>query len=354
MQQVNLSKMLFKKVVGMSPVTSVDIYGGLLANRLLYFFDDNRQKVCLSDMAERLKTGECVYPIATAIDARSAVAHNAPWFEFTPHEIGCTEFGAFIPTWSYGRKFRAGKSTSFRPEVTLGFQLGTYGSAFGVHIGLAWKHIENTITDSWFKDSMDKMVKQYEGKRLFWADVHNFMAGIPGNPFKDRMYLKLVDAGLAFNLPYPPVSGERAQRTPDVLIFCNMSAEHGAHALLKCEEYAREKNLPFPVIDYDGISERTMSIFRDENDTSVPVVIYMPRFSDHELWDEKKSDPEYSAYKNLEDFDIDECAEYGFCRTKKFKYTQEQSAQLINQMEFNVVVNKEKILDAIREVAERE
>jgi len=348
-----ISSMLFKKMMALSPVTSVDVYGGLLANRLLNFFGDSRQSVCLSDLAERVKTGEWVYPICTAIDARSAVAHNAPWFEFTPHEIGCQEFGVYIPTWAYGRKFKNGTSTNVRPEVTLGFQLGTYGSAFGVHVGYAWRVIEKTIENSSFKKFMDKMVKQNEGKRFFWANIHNFMAGIPGNPFENRMYLKLVDAGLAFNLPYPPVSGERSTRASDVLIFCNMSAGQAEVALMHCEEYARARNLPFPVIDYEGISQRTISIFKDESDRSIPIVIYMPRVSDHALFNQKKSDPAYQHYKNIEHFDFERCVEHGFCKTKNFKYTLHQSQQVMNQMEFNVVANKEKIIDAIRWAVEK-
>ncbi len=350
-----ISAMLFKKIVGLSPVTAVDIFGALLANRLLSFFGDQRQRIRLSDLTDKVETGNWPYPIGTAIDARSAVALDAPWFEFTPHEIGCDSFGAYIPSWAYGRKFNQGRSTSFRPEVNLGFQLGTYGSAFGVHIGLAWQTIEKTITNVAFKNFMEKLVNKYEGKRFFWADVYNFMAGLAGNPFKDRRYLKLVDAGLAFNLPYPSVSGERsARKSSDVLIFCNMSASKVKRALMKCEEYARVRNLPFPVIDYDGISKRTVSIFKDESDRSIPVVIYLPRFSDHVLWNEKKDDLSYSDYSSLEGFDIGSCVKSGFCKTTRFTYTKEQSGKVIDQMEFNVVVNREEIIDAIRWVVERE
>jgi len=32
------------------------------------------------------------------------------WFEMTPFEVGSEDFGAYIPTWSFGRLFRNGRS----------------------------------------------------------------------------------------------------------------------------------------------------------------------------------------------------------------------------------------------------
>jgi phospholipase A2 len=350
-----MDDMLRKKFLGLNPMTVVDVYGGLLANRLLNFFGDHRQLVYLSDLAEHIKNGDYVYPIFTAIDARSGVAFDAPWFEFTPHEIGSAEFGIYIPTQAYGRRFNAGKSISLAPEVSLGFHLGTFGSAFGVHMRYAWSEIESTISESWFKKMMTNLVEQYEGKRFFWANVNNFMFGLffEGNAFEKRRFLKLVDAGLAFNLPYPPVSGERPERKPDVLIFCDMSAAGGEHALRKCEAYARKRNLPFPRVNYKGITKRTITIFKDDTNSAVPVVIYMPSLSDHDLWEKNKLNPQCSAYGSIDNFDIDQCVKNGFCKTTNFQYTRHQSQQVMDQMEFNVVANKEKIIDAIGWVVEK-
>jgi hypothetical protein len=63
-----------------------------------------------------------------------------------------------------------------------------------------------------------KLVDPFTGKRVdaTWAEVFNFMYGIPGNELQSRPTIKFVDAGIDFNLPYPPVSGERPERT---LIF---------------------------------------------------------------------------------------------------------------------------------------
>src|SRR5205807_2703719 len=187
----------------------VDFYGGLLANRLLAFFGDKAQEVKLSDLQQRLIDGSYPYPLFTAIDARSAEAHAPHWFEFSPHEIGSADIAVYVPTVAYGREFEEGVSKNKHSEVSLGFQLGTYGSAFGVHLEMAWQEVEEFVSDAVLKKFMSQLAMQYAGKRVFWAEVPNFMYGLSNNPWQDREFLKLVDAGLAFNFPYPPVSVER-------------------------------------------------------------------------------------------------------------------------------------------------
>jgi phospholipase A2 len=348
-----ISSMLGQKIVFREPITSVDIYGALLANRLLVDFGERRQLVRLSDLHERIRNADYPYPLFTAIDARMRAFKDPAWFEFTPHEIGCAEFGAYIPTWAYGRKFDAGTSVNFAPEQSLGFQLGTFGSAFGVHVEYMWDQIAHKLPNSWFKALMTHIVKKNAGKRAFWAALPNYMFGMKKQEISERTYLKLVDAGLAFNLPYPPVSGERVERKSDIILLCDMSATGKGHALLKAEQYARSRGLKFPVIDYTDIHLKTMSIFKDDADSSVPLVIYMPRFADQLLWQENKSNSLLSKYRSIENFDVENCVKKGFCSTYNFQYSPEQSQKLIDLMEFNVMVNKDAIIEAIYSVVER-
>lgn len=46
------------------------------------------------------------------------------WFEFTPYEVGCEELEAWVPMWSFGRKFENGKDVEKLPEQTLDILLG--------------------------------------------------------------------------------------------------------------------------------------------------------------------------------------------------------------------------------------
>jgi hypothetical protein len=89
-------------------------------------------------------------------------------------------------------------------------------------------------------------------------------------------------------------------------------------------------------------------VFKDDTDSSVPVVIYMPRVSDKNLWKKKKYRRLLSMYKSIDGFNVDKCVTKGFCKTANFQYKREQSEQLIDQMEFNVVVNRARIIHEIR------
>jgi phospholipase A2 len=344
------------------PITIVDLYGGLLANRLLEGFGTNRQLVYLSHQARRVANGTFPYPIYTAVDGSAKVAHDASWYEFTPHEIGSSLFALYVPTWAFGRKFYAGQSLDYAPEQSLGFLLGTFGSAFAVHFGRAWEEVTAEFSDNFLKQAIEEYVlKSITGNRVFWAEVYNYMKGMSdiANTYErlnERETLKMVDAGLAYNLPYPPISGQRPERFANIMIFLDSSAGKLPNEFMKVEAYARQNNLKFPKIEWTDLDKKTISIFKDETDPTVPVVIYMPRISDPQLWEENKANNAYEKYNNsISYFDMEVCTNEGsFCTTASFKYTESQSQQIVDLMEFNMIVNKDKIIDAITWVIDQQ
>lgn len=344
------------------PITTVDLFGALIANRLLDGFGEDRQMVHLSQQAVRVQDGSMPYPIYTTVDGSEKIAAEPHWYEFTPHEVGSAAFGIYVPTWAYGREFYEGKSLDFAPEQSLGFILGTCGSAFAVSVGFVWDSLVDSLSNIIFKELMERyVITPLKGKRVFWSEVHNYMRGIQNIPnayanLQERFTFKLIDAGLMFNLPYPPVSSERAERNADVLIFLDASAGPLPEELKKTEKYARTHGLKFPVIDYTDLDKKTCAVFRDETDVSIPVVIYMSRVSDAQLWHSHQADPKFSQYSNLEGFDMEQCTnESGqVCNTLNFEYTEEQARQVMNLMEFNMVVNKENIIEQLNWVIDRQ
>ncbi len=348
----NIIDMLSVKLGFDEPITIVDIYGGLLANRLLNHFGSDCQRVYLSQQVERIKNADIPFPIYTAIDAREAVAREPHWYEYTPYEIGTPYFGVYVPSWAYGRQFKDGQSTDFAPEQSLGFLMGTWGSAFGVHFGRAWDEVMGKVPSVIIKPYIEKkLVDSLTGKRInaSWATIFNFMYGMQGQELAQRETIKFVDAGIDFNLPYPPVSGERPERKADIMIFLDFSGGSLISSMKKIEEYAQRKGLKFPKIDYSALEKKTMSIFKDASDPSVPVVIYFPRISDMELWQAHKSKSEFSKYKSIEGFDFEKCTNSltGACGTSSFKYSAQNSQKIMDQMEFNIMVHQDQILEEI-------
>lgn len=354
----NIIDMLTVKVAFDEPITTVDIYGGLLANRLLNYYGTDAQRVYLSQQSDRLKNADIPYPIYTAIDARQAVASEPHWFEYTPHEIGSPSFGVYVPTWAYGRLFNNGQSLDFAPEQSLGFFMGTFGSAFGVHFGRAWDEIVEQIPGTTIKSIVErKLIDPNSGKRVntSWAEVFNFMYGMAGQELVERKTIKFVDAGIDFNLPYPPVSGERPERKADIMLFLDFSGGSLLHGMKKTEEYARRKGLKFPKIDYKDLETKALSVFMDSEDPSVPVVIYCPRISEEGLWAKNKSDTAWSKYNSLDGFNFTECTNdfTGICGTTYFKYSSQNSLKLMDQMEFNIMIHKDQIINTINHVIDQ-
>src|SRR5690606_27664772 len=82
--------------------------------------------------------------------------------------------------------------------------------------------------------------------RISAAKVANFSYGMSQSKRKDDKILALSDAGIDFNLPYPPISGERPERKVDIIIFLDASAGiKEAPELKAAEKYARDRNLKF-------------------------------------------------------------------------------------------------------------
>jgi len=363
-----LIDLLLIKIAFGQKITIVDLYGGFLANRLLSDFGDARHRVYLSQQTERIKDANWIFPIYTAV--RRGVGVLPTWYEFTPYEIGSPTLNLYVPAWAYGRKFVDGGSVDFAPEQSLGYNFGTFGSAFAVTFSQMYEELlagvsgfEKIVLEFIF----DKILKQVAGEsrfvaigqkrvKLSWAEVFNFTRDMPTSPIKDKKIIKLVDAGIEFNLPYPPISGERSEeRKADVIVFLDYSGDiTNSQELKKCEDYARNKGLKFPIINYTGLAEKAVSVFKDENDSEVPVVIYLPLIKDAALWQEYRNKPGFEQFQQyLDTFDPILCEEKYFCSTFNFQYDPEQAEQLSAQTEFNLKASMDKIVEAINWAVDR-
>src|SRR5438445_3586878 len=104
----------------------INIYGDLLAHRLLETLGDKKYALCLSDLAERIQDGTYPYPICVAIDGRDqkAAIEDPTVYEFTPHTIGEHTNNTAIPSWGKGRTYKHDKSIDKTPEKNLADDMG--------------------------------------------------------------------------------------------------------------------------------------------------------------------------------------------------------------------------------------
>ncbi|MDZ4151230.1 hypothetical protein, partial [Methylicorpusculum sp.] len=218
--------------------TLVDFYGGLLANTLLDEFGSACQRQHLSEQAKLLVDGSRVLPIYTTVSAKES--QDRFWYEYTPFEIGSARFGQYVPSWAYGRKFNKGVSLDFAPEQSFGYLMGSFGSAFALTVERILKEKANLLEGA-FMSMLEKinfqevalksvmfalvqpLLQEMLKSRISAGRIWNYTYGMPTSALADKSKLSFVDAGLDFNLPYPPISGERPKRMADVIIFLDSS-----------------------------------------------------------------------------------------------------------------------------------
>lgn len=355
---------LFKKYLFQQTIGSIDFWGAIIVNNLL-----EKQNLKLSDQAANVQTGQSLFPIYTAIDANNNNL-NYTWHEFTPFDVRNVVTDEYIPVWSLGRTFSNGSSVDNAPEQSLGLYLGTFGSAFTISpeemlnmqdpnaINNFYNYLATAITAPLNKIPGVNLSNSDIAsgiKKLFTATIpitEVLMPGFSPNEIANmRLYpselrnfstkaqffqnLILVDAGIDFNLPTPPLL--KSERNIHAIIIFDASANVRTTAdFQKAQAYAKLHGLKFPTItddDFKNVGNDSINIFMDKNDKDVPLVIYVPNLKDpvfakdasfnemiKQYTDPK--DPNYlpgcftlTELQSLKNFDTEECTSNGECST---------------------------------------
>ena len=334
-----LKNVLIPKVLYNQNISLVDVYGGLLAEVLFNELPkEERQKVLITDLAKDVEKGIYPMPIGTAVNITTT---DYFWFEFTPYEIGTTYLNAFCPSWGFGRRFIEGKSVNYPPELSLGYMLGIFGSAFNASIEDVVMLQAKGIKLNFLRDLLLKIPQKTDtgDYRIFPVDLPNITYKISGdvadNKFKNVRDLKLGDGGIAFNLPTPPLL--RPERRVDIIIIFDASAgiPKGSNELKKAEQWARRNKLPFPPIDYAEAHKKPVSIFEA---SGAPTIIYIPLIGNESYFKKNNLKP------------IVPTKRFG---TFNFKYSKEDINILSGLVNYNIVENKDIILDSIKRVIDR-
>lgn len=335
------------KYVSGQPVGFVDLYGAFIANDLFDGFSTDKITVRLSEQAQKIETGDYPFPLYTAIAGQDNETEHL-WYEFSPYEVGAAWLDAYVPTWAFGRKFKNGISVTNAPEQPLGTLLGTFGLAVGITVERMFSEagISEHMSSALLKTIIRNILQSYDDARPISAEYLNFVYGIKDRLFNDLNIIHLVDAGINCNLPYVPVSGQRAQRKSDLIIIFDASAGAVGAELKKVQEYALAHKLPFPPINYMDISAHAVSVFKDENNPDVPVVIYVPRVVDAQLLELHQQDLA-DLYARLHNFDIEKCIADESCNTFNFLYSPEHARRLTALGEFNARMAADDVLKNI-------
>lgn len=344
------------------PYTTVDLYGGYL---MQYLLPESLRFTYLSLQSNEIQSGALPFPIYTAIRADGKTGDlvhlNNRWYEFTPYEIGASWLakspstlptGMYIPSWSFGRSFSKGQSTDFVFEQPLALNMAIFGSAFALHIGKAYSELSKKGSIASLLAT--PLILVDEKRQIAAAAFKNFTFGMATSEISDQPNIQMVDAGLAFNLPFPPVSGEYGNRKADILIFIDASADqaHKGNALIQVAEYAKEHNLHFPDLDQDernsedpGLTRLAGASFNARIDTSFR--IFMSDYADAPLVIYIRFARDTQDRETVPNF-VETCMQLkGSCNTFNFQYPRPVAEGVITLMKNNILLNAAPLRQAI-------
>jgi phospholipase A2 len=333
----DLVHVLWKKSVHGQHISIVDLYGVFLAHTFFHNIDTKhgRQDIFLSNSQRRVINGDSFLPIYTAVEVNNGDLH---WATFTPYEFGIDDFNMNIPIWSLGREFKNGESVDFAPELSLGFLMGVWGSALSGSVRNLLETQKSALPQTLFNALNDVFVELgVSDLRMAAIKVFNPLYGVEGASVRNIKKFNLMDAGYSINLPFPPLL--KKERKIDVIIVMDASADvfKGAPALSQSVKYAKSKGIPLPKIDFSAITRRQVNVFADNEGTKAPTVIFLAPVKNKNY--DPKFDPEKTMGKAY--------------ATEKFVYKGRDVEKLSGLIRQNIVDNKRKILDAIRNKIEQ-
>lgn len=211
----------------------------------------------------------------------------------------------------------------------------TLGSTFAYVNSPAVANAVSQYTGGTLQDAVGFLTDENYGA----ATIPNFTYGMLGSPLTTTESISLVDGGFdvingnRLNLALMPLL--RPERDMDVIFVCDSSGIlENAPALKAAEDRARASGLKFPRIDYTDIHKKPISIFIDERDATVPIIIYMPAVANPALG---TFDPTRAP----------------FAATTNFTYLPSQSETLVRWTEATMVTYKDLIIEQLKKAVER-
>ncbi len=317
--------------------------------------------------------------------AKQQKADNGLWMEFNPEYVGFEYFsngnrsGAWAPSFALGRQFTTeitatpkrwyrifqnnktiGWESEAAPAQTLDYWAGTWGSAFTVApkdiyrifygaststdttvTGISKNDEGNSIAGrliGYFGSVIDpigavgSVSDAAKNVRLFPAKFNNF-AVFSDSPFKDSTTITAVDAGIDFNLPFPPLL--RSERDIDLIIVGDWSPQESdffAKELVLAERWAKKQNTPvvhvaFPIIENSLVYQQIKKSLDENKSVALPPMILFNEFEDGQSGPAILYIPLIDNDFNDPDFSIDTCLK-GACSTFNFNYSPDDIQKL--------------------------
>uniref|UniRef100_A0A663EB31 Phospholipase A2 n=1 Tax=Aquila chrysaetos chrysaetos TaxID=223781 RepID=A0A663EB31_AQUCH len=369
----------------------IDLWGLVLESLL-------HDGVQLSDQQRAIDRGQNPLPIYTAVNVKNnySTLDFKEWVEFTPYEVGLQKYGAFVRAEDFGSEFFMGRLMKKVPESRICFLEGMWSSLFSLNVLYIWNssHSSEDFWHRWTRDKIDNIGKSsyffltvtrlctppgplssaLRGAltdRPCVAQEHNFLKGFqmhndylenkhfcrwkdtvldtfPNELTQSEEFLSLVDTGFFINTSIMPLL--KPERKVDVILHLNYSA---GSQIQTCK-YCSEQGILFPRVDLSEKDRKNLKecyLFDGAETPGAPVLLFFPLIND--TFQKYKAPGQKRSESEMEDGKVDlygRCSPYS---TYSIQYTEKAYDRLVQMGEYNILNNKDLIMQALHTAVAR-
>uniref|UniRef100_A0A8C3U007 Phospholipase A2 n=1 Tax=Catharus ustulatus TaxID=91951 RepID=A0A8C3U007_CATUS len=358
----------------------------------------------LTDQRKALEHGQNPLPFYAVLNVKEekfGTFKFREWADFSPYEVAIPKYGVSIPSEYFDSEFFMGRRVKRLPESRICYLEGLWTNIFTRNLldGLYWSSNSNEFWERWSQDMVDiekhspeeditvieppsclsgklyEMFQDIMTKRPLLGKSHNFLRGLefhkdyihqkkfiewkdtvldgfPNSLTPLQKYLCLIDVGYFINTSGAALF--KPERNVDVIISLDYGLGHVFKQLEMTYKYCKIQNIPFPKVELSPEEEKNPKecyIFADAEDPRAPIVIHFPLVND--TFKEFKEPGVKRGHSEMEEGKVNlenNCSPYYLIR---LIYSSENFDKLVNLSKYNILNNKDRLLQAIRCAVER-
>ncbi|GAB0190408.1 cytosolic phospholipase A2 beta-like [Grus japonensis] len=333
------------------------------------FLHERPRKYKLTDQRKALEHGQNPLPFYAVLNVKEekfSTFKFREWAEFSPYEVTIPKYGASIRSEYFDSEFFMGRRVKKLPESRICY--------------LEEKHSpEDDVTTieppSCLSGKLYEMFQDIMTKRPLLGKSHNFLRGLefhkdyihqkkfiewkdtvldsfPNNLTPLEKYLCLIDVGYFINTSGAALF--KPERNVDVIISLDYGLGNVFKQLEMTYKYCKIQKIPFPKVELSKEEEKNPKecyVFSDAEDPRAPIVIHFPLVND--TFKEFKEPGVKRCLSEMEQGKVNlenNCSPYYLIR---LIYSSENFDKLVNLSKYNILNNKDLLLQAIRSAIER-
>uniref|UniRef100_A0A8C0EMR5 Phospholipase A2 n=1 Tax=Bubo bubo TaxID=30461 RepID=A0A8C0EMR5_BUBBB len=331
------------------------------------FLHERPRKYKLTDQRRALEHGQNPLPFYAVLNVKEekfSTFKFREWAEFSPYEVAIPKYGASIRSEYFDSEFFMGRRVKKLPESRICYLEGDLA-----------EDVTTIEPPSCLSGKLYEMFQDIMTKRPLLGKSHNFLRGLefhkdyshqkkfiewkdtvldsfPNNLTPLQKYLCLIDVGYFINTSGAALF--KPERNVDVIISLDYGLGNVFKQLEMTYKYCKIQKIPFPKVELSKEEEKNPKecyVFSDAEDPRAPIVIHFPLVND--TFKEFKEPGVKRCLSEMEEGKVNlknNCSPYYLIR---LIYSSENFDKLVNLSKYNILNNKDLLLQAIQSAIER-